>query len=77
MLDSDLTKADRRVKAALEARFGKPLVCFIPIQQPTDEDSGYWHFRVKDEPGVGFVRENGIGEMHMYGPARSELLREE
>lgn len=75
-LSGEETKADLRVLRSLEARFGKPIVCFIPIAQPTDETNGYWHFRVKDHTGVGFVRQNGIGELLMYGPVLSELLQE-
>jgi len=68
------TKADKNVIAELEARFGKPLACFKPICQPNGVEDGYWHCRVSGIEGVIFVRQNEIGELHMYGPTKSVVF---
>jgi hypothetical protein len=68
------SEADKDVIVRMEVRFDKPLVCFTPIQQPTDIGDGYWHCRVKCIEGVIFVRQDGIGCLHMYGPLKSDVI---
>ena len=68
------TEADKRVIRALEAKFNRPLVYFLPIVQPNGTDFGYWHCRIANETGILFVRQDDMAGLHIYGPIRGETL---
>lgn len=78
MLDQSFcTDADMQVQRLVEKRFDKKITFFYPIQQPTSQFDGYWHIRLKGGDETIFVRQNGAGELLVYGPVKPELLEPE
>jgi hypothetical protein len=72
---------DLVVIRAVEQRFGKPIVFFLRICDrimkggpAAEEQNGYWHIRVKDTPGVCFVRWGYVDNIVLHGPTQAESL---
>lgn len=75
-INKHLTDADQRVLTLLEDHFADEAVFFLPIVQPAEGVDGYWHFRMKSFKGVAFARQNGLGEVVLYGPMPGKMIGE-
>lgn len=71
-----MSPTDNEVLAALVRYFDCEVVHFKSIVQPRPqvEDSGYWHVRLKDRPGVVIVRMDTYRTVHVYGPVKGVVI---